>query len=273
MLHNSHNISPPYFDRKLGWIIYPILGISFIFFANDNDFKTLVQLPSFKWDVVFSIFAASLIGFYLAWLTRYLDKKHPWEKDLKKRASWQVLLGILAPLFFSIGLEVIYLQAIDINIRQSGILILELPLSFLYLFIINLLFYLNYISFAYQKNLRSKSTETTSVEKVKILEGAKENLIPVHHISFIRSTEKTLWLHTFQDKQFFQNGTLNDWEAKLPKQFFYRLNRQFIVHRDAIENIEPTATRRLKVVLKNFNGEDIFIPKTKATAFRNWWQS
>lgn len=89
-----------YYDKYIGWIIYPILAVSFIFFANDNDFETLIQLPSFKWDMVFSLVVASVTGGYLAWLTRFLDKSKSWEKNFTKRATAQSLYGIATPLTF-----------------------------------------------------------------------------------------------------------------------------------------------------------------------------
>ena len=263
-----------YFDKKIGWLLYPILGLSFIFFANDNDFKTLIRLPSFKWDVVFSVIAVSITGLYLAWLVRYLDnnKKIAWHAAFKKRAILQFCYGIAIPLFFCIGLELVYLSLIGLPVSQSSIYNLELPLAFIYLFLLNLLYYLNHVSIAYQNKLRENGNASKLKGAVRVTEGAKEHLMPVENIAFIKSTDKILWLHTDRSEQFHLNGSLNEWEAKLPKQYFYRLNRQFITHRDAIQSIEPTETRRLKVFLKGCN-DDIYIPKTKATDFRNWWQN
>lgn len=272
--HSQRNSSTEYLDSKAGWIIYPVLGVSFIFFANDNDFKSLIRLPSFKWDLMFSIIAVTIIGFYLAWLVRRLDKnkKFSWENAFKKRVFLQFFYGIAIPLFFAIGIEIIYLDLIDITISQSTIFVLELPLSFIYLFIINLLYYLNHLTFSYQKKVKEQDTSKASTEKIKILEGSKENLLPIKDIAFLRSVDKLLWLYTFYEKQFHLNGSLNEWAAKLPKQYFYRLNRQIIAHRNAILSIETTETRRLKVFLKDFK-DCVYIPKTKATDFRNWWQN
>ena len=265
---------PLYFDRKIGWFLYPMIGLSFIFFANDNDFKTLIYLPSFKWDVLFSMIVASIIGLYLGGLTRYLDKYHhlSWEAHFKSRMLLQVLFGMVVPIVVIIGLEVIYLIMIRVPVRESSIFNLELPLSLIYLFIINLIYYFNYTSFSYRKQLKEKDQAKTTKIRVKIIEGAQEKLMPIENIAFLRSADKLLWLHTFQKRQFPLNGSLKEWEEKLPKDYFYRLNRQIIAHRNAIQGIESTETRRLKVLIKDFDDE-IFIPKTKATAFRKWWQN
>ncbi|WP_158655202.1 LytTR family DNA-binding domain-containing protein [Flavivirga eckloniae] len=263
-----------YHDKNFGWIIYPILGVSFTIFANDNDFETLIQIPSFKWDIVFSLFVVSIIGFYLAWLVRHLDKSKDlsWEKNFSKRAIIQFIYGVAAPLTLALGLELVYLNIINVDLNQSSILNLELPLAFLYLFILNLLYYLNYVSVAYRKKLEEKDASKLFEEKVKVSVGAKESLIPIKNIAFLKSEDKVLWLYTFEDKQLHISGTLNDWKLRLPNEYFYRLNRQIIVNRDAIEGLESTETRRLKVFLKNTD-DDIYLPKSKVTDFRKWWKS
>lgn len=261
-----------YFDKKVGWILYPIIGISFIFFANDNDFTTLIQLPSFKWDVLFSIIAVVIVGFYLAWLVRYLDqnKNLNWDNNFSKRTIVQLIYGLFLPLFFIVGIEIIYLILINIPLDDSSIFKLELPLAFLYLFIINLLYYLNFVSF--MKQTPQNELKKVSVNFITAQEGAKEKAIPLEDCAFIQSSDKMLWLHTFQNKQILIQGTLVEWNSKLPSAYFFRLNRQFIAHRDAIDSIEQTETRRLKVFLKNLE-QEIFISKTNATSFRQWWKT
>jgi len=263
-----------YHDKKVGWIIYPILGVSFIFFANDNDFETLIKLPSFKWDIVFSLLVVTTIGFYLAWLVRFLDqvKDLSWEKHFIRRGSKQFIYGITAPLILALGLELVYLRIINVDLNQSSIFNLELPLAFLYLFMINLLYYLNYLLVTFSRKHEEKDSTTLTKEKVKISAGSKEILMPINKIAFLKSENKVLWLYTFEGKQLHINDTLKDWEVKLPNEYFYRLNRQIIVHRDAIEGLESTGTRRLQVMLKNID-DDIYLPKSKVTDFRKWWNS
>jgi len=265
-----------YADKNVGWIVYPIFAISFIFFANDNDFETLIKIPSFKWDILFALVTASIVGFYLGWLVRYLDKneKTSWQNAPRKRFLLQSLYGILLPLLISIGLEIIYLDWIDIQLSESSILNLELPLAFIYLSIINLLYYLNFVSQFHRLELESVKEQKTKAynQKISIQEGYKENLISIEAIAFVRSAEKITWLHSFDEKQSYLKGTLNEWEQKLPKEKFYRLNRQFIAHRNAIQSIEATNTRRLKVFLIGFS-QEVYVPKTKASDFRKWLQS
>jgi len=257
-----------YLDKKVGWVLYPILGLSFIFFANENDFQTLVHLPSFKWDVLFALMAVATSGLYLAWLVRFLDRKNSfsWDEQLKRRLFAQLLLGVILPWAFTVVLELIYLKISGFAIPESSIFILEMPLAFLYLFLINLLYYLNYTALSRAE----PKDQDISESKILVSVGSKENLLPIKKIAFLRSADKTLWLQTFQDEQIYLTGSLNEWEEKLPGELFYRINRQLIANRASIEGVEPTETRRLRVLIKNCDGE-FFIPKVRATAFRAWW--
>lgn len=267
-------VNVDYFDKKIGWLVYPIIGISFIFFANDNDLEKLVQLPSFKWDIVFSLVVVFIIGFYLAWLVRFLDKDQrlSWENNFVKRVTMQVLYGIAIPLMVAIGLEIVYLKILKIDLSESSILNLELPLAFLYLFLINLLYYLNYISVVQSKNKAAVDLSSILDKKVKILSGAKESLMPIGNIALLKSEDKLLWLYTFEGRQLLISGNLKEWEVKLPDKFFYRLNRQMIAHKDTIKGLESTKTRRMLVILKNIQ-DDIYLPKSKVTDFRKWWNN
>ena len=263
-----------YADKKVGWIIYPIMAVSFIFFANDNDLKTLVSLPSFKWDVLFSLIAISIVGIYLAYLVRFLDrnKKTSWQSAPKRRLTLQFLYGILTPLLLSIGLELIYLKWIGISFSESSILKLELPLALIYLLLINLLYYVNYISMSKQTLAEKEVVDSSSDLIITVNEGRKETLIPIESIAYIKSSEKASWLCNFEQKQFLLMGTLNEWEDKLPNTQFYRLNRQIIANKKAIKSFEMTETRRLKVNL-NIAEEEAFVSKTKATHFKAWLQA
>ena len=51
---------------------------------------------------------------------------------------------------------------------------------------------------------------------------------------------------------------------------FYRLNRQFIVHLDAIERIDTFFNYKLKISLQPAAPIDVFVAKDRAKAFKDW---
>lgn len=268
----SEHVPIHYADKKIGLVVYPIIGISFLFFANDNPFIEHVQLPSFFSDLIFALVVSLFIGAYLGWLVRFLDQRTPWLHKIKKRIFVQSLFGILLPLTITMLLEVIYLWSIGISFGESAILDLELPLTFIYLVLVNLFYMTNY--FMSNRNINLLTTvKPTPQETLHIIvqHGNSEKSIDINDCALIKSTNKVLWLKTYNDQEFHIKGTLHDWENKLPSARFYRLNRNYIVAHRAIKSIEPTDARKLKV---NFISNEAFtlVSKNNASNFKLWWK-
>ena len=98
-----------------------------------------------------------------------------------------------------------------------------------------------------------------------------EEKVDVRNCAFIKSSNKILWLYTFDDNHFRLNGTLESWESRLAS-FFFKINRQYIVAPGAIKSVEQTSTRKLKVNLLLPQEDEIFVSKANASGFKNWWK-
>lgn len=270
------NLNTPfrYSDKALWVLFYPIIACSFLFIANDNPFKQLIQLPSFSTDLLFALAITYLVGIYIKWITLRLDQAIP-RIQFKERIKQQLIKGIVVPLAAAMLLEIIYLQLIDIPLRKSAILNLELPLAFLFLLLVNG-FYLGTYLFYNKKTeiITVYEKEQPGIEPLKYIavqEGYREQKIDIKHCAYIKSSQKILWLYTHTGNYFRLNGTLDEWEQKLAPEFF-KINRQYIVAPDAIKSIEQTETRKLKVHFNQAQDEEIFISKVNALRFRNWWK-
>ncbi len=66
---------------------------------------------------------------------------------------------------------------------------------------------------------------------------------------------------------------LEDIENELDPALFYRVNRQFIVHKDAIDNIKYYFNGKLILNVSPVYKEQIIISKAKSTAFKKWINS
>lgn len=66
------------------------------------------------------------------------------------------------------------------------------------------------------------------------------------------------------------NEKMEDIEARLPKNLFYRANRQFIVQRKYIENAKHFTNNRLLLTLTVKTNDDIIISREKVTQFKSW---
>ena len=66
------------------------------------------------------------------------------------------------------------------------------------------------------------------------------------------------------------NEALSALETKLnPKQFF-KVNRKFIVNREAIETVVSFTNSRFKIELKNRNQAEIIVSRERSKTFKSW---
>jgi len=74
-------------------------------------------------------------------------------------------------------------------------------------------------------------------------------------------------------RSFTMDTKLEDIEQELDPALFFRINRQFIVNKNAILNIKFYFNGKLIVDLAPKPNERIIISKAKATEFKNWMNS
>lgn len=264
---------------KFRWQIgYSIVALSFIFIAQENTFLQCLRIPSFYSDIVFAFATTFLTAFYLEKLDKKLNLTHPFDAGVQKRIGKQILLGILAPALVAMVLETLYLYLIGISFEDSSILNLELPLSLLFLTIINLL-YISVCLYRLGKAGRFAVFNQTEVgadspiDYIIALSGAREERIELANCAYLFSSSKVLWLQTFSGDQYRIKGTLEYWEEKLRHANYYRLNRQFLSAHNAIQSVEQTETRKLKVNFVIQPLGDVFVSKVNAVHFRQWWEN
>ncbi|GAB3522598.1 LytR/AlgR family response regulator transcription factor [Emticicia fontis] len=109
--------------------------------------------------------------------------------------------------------------------------------------------------------------------KQTILINFREKIIPVniHSIPFFYSVNhQTIIL--FEGKEQSISYSLDELEAMLDSNQFYRANRQFIINRTFIREIEYYFARKLVVLLNTKTPENIVVSKAKASDFLRWME-
>lgn len=111
--------------------------------------------------------------------------------------------------------------------------------------------------------------------KKTILIHFQDKIVPIKadNIAYIHYELGTVYIMTVDAKKYFINQTLDELENALNTQLFFRANRQFIINKNVILNIENYFTRRLLVKLTMQTSEDIIISKIKAPLFLKWVES
>jgi two-component system LytT family response regulator len=118
------------------------------------------------------------------------------------------------------------------------------------------------------------SFRTTSAWKTHFLVPAKgDKLIPVQasDIAFFYIDMGMVKAVTSDEKTFRFEYTLDELAEMLDPNAFFRANRQFIISRKAIKDIDLWFNNRLSVNLKISVPEKILISKARIPEFKNWF--
>ncbi|MBB6109976.1 LytR/AlgR family response regulator transcription factor [Mucilaginibacter lappiensis] len=125
----------------------------------------------------------------------------------------------------------------------------------------------------YQQKLIKLVGQMDTKYKQSILVYFKEKIIPIKtsEIRFIYAEHGLVYIHSNFDR-FITQHTVEQLEAMLNPQLFFKANRQFIINRDNIQNVEHYFNRRLFVKLNCETPEKIIVSKIKANDFLQWME-
>lgn len=98
----------------------------------------------------------------------------------------------------------------------------------------------------------------------------KMHMVDVSDVAYIYVKERGLFLRKKDQKEYVIEFFLDELEHQLDPALFYRANRQYMVARSAIEEIEPYFTGRLLLKVHPEPPSPIIISKEKATDFKRW---
>lgn len=128
---------------------------------------------------------------------------------------------------------------------------------------------------SYSEKLERLFSQLKPEYKSSLLVHYQGKIIPIKtvEIAYIHSENGVTGLCTFQNKRYSVAYTLDELERHLSPKVFFRANRQFIVHRESILNVEHYFTRRLTVQLTSDTLEPVIVSKGKASEFLRWLES
>lgn len=111
--------------------------------------------------------------------------------------------------------------------------------------------------------------------KTSIITRFQDKILPieVNDIAFFYLVSGTVLQHLFDQRKYIQSISLESLENDLNPAIFYRANRQFLIHRKAVEKIEQIEHRKLKVILTLPTPEEVIVSKVKSSAFIKWLEA
>lgn len=126
----------------------------------------------------------------------------------------------------------------------------------------------------YKMQLAHMAGQFDSTYKRTILVYLRDRIVPVKtaDIAYIHAAHGLVSLVTRQNHPYACQYTMDQMEAMLDPRQWYRANRQFIINREAIQNVQHYFNRRLCIITTCPTPDKIIISKVKATEFLQWME-
>ncbi|MFH6994267.1 LytR/AlgR family response regulator transcription factor [Flavobacterium sp. FlaQc-48] len=117
------------------------------------------------------------------------------------------------------------------------------------------------LSNPFEKNYKKRFT-------VKI--GQHLKVINTDEIECFFSENKGTYIHTFDNRNYLIDSTLEILEQELDKKEFFRVSRKYVVPLTAIKEIQVYTNSRLKVILPSYKEDEVIVSREKVQDFKNW---
>ena len=107
-------------------------------------------------------------------------------------------------------------------------------------------------------------------KRLSIKVGQHIKIIHIDEIECFYSENKSTYIHTKENRNYLLDNSLENWQEQLDPEHFFRVNRTFIVHINAIKDIVSYSNSRLKLILHSYNETEIIVSRERVKDFKNW---
>lgn len=260
-----------YKDIRLFLLLIPFINVL-------NYYLTYTNIP-FSWWTALTFTIDTLQGYAAWWLIRsiilYFDIRLPYEPNPLKRILIQLFVTSLA------GLSVIIITTEIINAIARDT---PVPVSFykfdIFIFLIWFLV-VNGIYIAWHYYLLWNASEKLRTEEKKVRQdgfmvkqGKQNQNIPMTEIAGFYIEGEYAILLTTNYKKHLLDQSLDKVEKQLPAEFFFRLSRQYILHRKMIRGFETGENGKINILVIATESLPaiIQVSRLKAVAFKRWFK-
>jgi len=232
-----------------------------------------------NWFLALTYTIDTVEGWLAWWAVRsiviYLDTRMPYERRPLKRILVQLFLTTIAGLLVIISLTELVSLIVRGHTAPLSFYLFDVFIFVIWFIVINGI----YIGLHYYHEWKQSEHHRQEEKKIRVngytvKQGKQNLLIPFDEISGFYSEDGYSILLNQQNKKFFPDKSLDKIEKELPEEWFFRLNRQYILHRNAITGFKRTTDGKLDVVIRKLENlpETVQVSRTKAIVFKRWFQ-
>ena len=233
----------------------------------------------FNWFLVLTYSIDTVQGWLAWWAVRtiiiYLDKKLPYTHKPPKRILIQLLTTTAAGLLIIILLTELVSWIAKGRFLPLSFYLFDVLIILIWFFVINGIYIgMHYYAEWKQSEMHRLEEKKLRAEGFTVKHGKQNLLIPFSGIFSFYAEEGYTILLTWENKKYFPDKSLDKIEEALPEESFFRLNRQYILHRKALAGFKRIGDGKIDVLVnapENFP-KAIPVSRTRAAGFKNWFQ-
>ncbi len=101
--------------------------------------------------------------------------------------------------------------------------------------------------------------------------GKQVRTVPAAEVAYFMADDKYLFLVTTDEQHYIIDDTIGSIEPKLDALNFFRINRKFIIHINAIQEMYKLSRNRLRITLMpQPTGVEVVVSEERSAAFQTW---
>lgn len=126
------------------------------------------------------------------------------------------------------------------------------------------------LDFEQIRQMLSNPFEKSYKKRFTVKIGQHLKVITTEEIECFFSENKGTYIHTYDNRDYLIDSTLEILEQELDKKDFFRVSRKYIVPLKAIKEIQVYTNSRLKVILPSYKEDEVIVSREKVQDFKAW---
>jgi hypothetical protein len=205
----------------------------------------------------------------------YLDKKMPYEDHALKRIIVQFIFTTVVGMAIIIALTEICSWILKGKPATHDFYAFDLFIVFIWFLVMNGIYIGQH--FYYQWQLSESQRQQDKKLKATgfyVKQGKQDLQLPFDDILGFYSDDGFTYVQTLQDRTFLSDRSMDKIEQLVPEELFFRLNRKYILHRQAVVGFKRVGDGKLEIHSRSAGNipDSIAVSRLRAVAFKRWFQ-
>ena len=245
--------------------------------AAFNYYLTYTNIR-FGWFLIITYAIDTIEGWLAWWAVRsiiiYLDKRMPYEVNPVKRIIIQTSVTTLVGLLIIIALT----EMVSWIVRGRSALLNfythDIFIFIIWFLVINGIYIgLHYYHQWKELEFRRQEEKKFRTGGVAVKLGKQNQVLPFQEIVGFYSDEGYTYVQSKDGRKFLLDRSLDKIESSLPKEMFFRVNRQYILNHAIVSGFKRVEDGKLEIIVKAIGNlpELLQVSRNKAATFKEWY--